>query len=219
MARRWVRNPDGTLTRISVTPFVLTIPQGVIVRLVWDLGGIDTAVNVLGALNPNAVTIDQAFANTVGASVKAALTSSNLAGSLGIGVALARVGLRNIAIANQFEFLDSGGPAASTGATDTMSGTTAYCVTIRTSLAGRSFRGRYYQWGAGEAANTNAGQPVASFQTQCAAFVNGVGAALSSHGLTPAVLSRKLATGTPWNTATARNTVWSSQRRRNLPGI
>lgn len=197
----------------------LVIPQGVIVRLVWSQSTVDTAVNVLGALNPTSLAITQTLTNTIGSAVKSALGSSGLNGVLSSTVALRAVGLRDISVPNQAEFLDGGGPTAGVATGDLLPSNVAYCVTLRTSLAGRSFRGRYYQWGYTETVNGVGGVPLAIVQTDTVAFVTAVGNALQANGLTPAVLSRKLLSGTAWSAPTGRTLLWTTQRRRLIPGI
>lgn len=197
----------------------LVIPQGVLVRLIWAQSTIDTAVNVLGALNPSSIAITQGLTNTIGTAIKAALSTSNLDINLSSTVELRTVGLRDISVPNQAEFLDSGAPHSGTVAGDILPASVSYCVTLRTALAGRSFRGRYYQWGFTEAQNGAGGVPVSAVQTSTVAFVTAVGNALQSNGLTPAVLSRKLLLGTAWSSPTGRTLLWTTQRRRLIPGI
>lgn len=196
----------------------LVIPQGVVVRLIWQQSTVDYAVNVLGAQNSTSLSITQALTNTIGAAVKASLASSGLAARLSNTVNLKQVGLRDINTANRPEFLDAAAGASGTQVADVLPGNVAYCATIRTALAGRSFRGRYYQFGLTELDNT-LGAPTATVLTTTAAFVNAIGAALSGNGLTPAVLSRVHLVATPWAGAVARSTTWATQRRRLIPGI
>lgn len=195
------------------------IPQGVSVRLIWTLAGTDTAVNVLGAKNASSLAITQTLTNTIGAAIKSALGTAGLRTLLSTNVGLRAVGLRDVNVANLPEFLDSGAGTNGLSASDLLPGNVCYCVTIRTSKAGKRYRGRYYQWGITESDNTSLGVPSSTSITACVAFVNAIGAVLSANGLAPAVLSRAANDATVWSFAVNRNTTWSTQRRRLLPGI
>jgi hypothetical protein len=197
----------------------LVIPQCGLIRLIWQLNGVDQAVNILGFYNATSIAITQTLTNTVAAAVKSAFTSSGLATHVATSWTLARVGLRDIGTANLPEFTDGAAVVAGSSATDTLPPNVSYCVTIRTAKAGKSFRGRYYQPGLSEGDNTAVGIPQASCSIACAAFVTAIGAALSTSSLTPSVLSRKLLTHTTWSTATNRVPAWTTQRRRLRAGI
>lgn len=212
----------------------LVLPGGVLIRLIWNQSGAAAAVNVLGAQNTGSVTISQTLANTVGAAIKAAVASSGLAPHLSTTWALANVGLRDINAPSQVEYLDTGAVVAGTGVTDPLPPQTALCVTLRTGLAGRSYRGRIYLPGYVEAANTATGVILASTVTDSVAFVNAIRTALSNNGLTLAVLSRPrdakapvtipgteayAGAVTPVTTVLSRNVTWETQRRRTIPGI
>jgi hypothetical protein len=198
-----------------------TIPQGVVVRAIWSLSGTDIAINVAGARNTGSVAITQTLTDTIGTAVKSGYTSSGLKALHPATVQLRKIGLRDVNTANLPEFLDAGAPATGTHATNTdlLPANVSYCVTIRTALAGKSYRGRWYQWGADEGQNDANGNPLNAYIVACVAFVNAVGTALSANGLTPAILSRVKNTAIPWSTAVNRNTTWSTQRRRTIPGV
>ena len=219
MARRWVIEPDGSLRRVSVPMIALVVPNAVVMRFIWSESGTDSAVNVLGLSNPNALTIDQAFTNTIGTAVKNAFVSSGLQIHIGQNVALNHVGLRNISAPNQYEFLDAAIPQPGTGASDTLPLNVTYCLTLRTALAGRSYRGRYYQSGFDEAENSNIGVPAPAVATSTKAFIDAVNTAVQSHGVTLAVISRKLLGVNNVTQTTARTSLWTTQRRRVKPGI
>lgn len=211
----------------------LVIPQGVLVRLIWNKGGEASAVNVLGALNPGAVAINQSLANTVGAAIKARFTSSGYVGVISNQYALAQVTLRNINVANQAEFPDAGAAVVGTDTSHPLPPQTALVVTLRTAMAGPSYRGRVYMCGWGEGANDTTGLAVAGSAAGATAFVAGVQTDLAAAGLTLAVLSRprdadplhippilaKAGWGTAVTSIILRNLVWDTQRRRSVPGI
>ena len=200
-----------------VTPLV--VPQGVLVRLIWRKGTADWAVNVLGAQNTTPITINQTLANTISTAVQSGFTSSGLKALCSTTWALRQIGLRDINTPNNLEYI--GTAAAQSGAvgTGTLPDNVSYCVTIRTLKAGRSYRGRCYIPGAGNTQQDVNGNPVPAYINACVAFVNAVGTALSANGLTPAVISRTLHVCTPWDSAVQRETIFSAQRRRLLPGI
>jgi hypothetical protein len=197
----------------------LVIPTGVQIRLIWTKGGTDQAVNVLGALNPSAIAINQTLANTIGAAMKAGFTSSGLRAFVPSSYALSKVGLRDINIASQAEWLDTGTAMTGTGVSQQLPDQVSYCVTLRTALAGKRYRGRFYIPAADEAANDALGVPTATYVAAAVAFVNACTAALTTSGLTPAVLSRVLLTGQAITTAVGRRNLWNTQRRRLEPGI
>jgi|SRR5215831_13318747 len=195
------------------------IPQGVVVRLIWRLGSADTAVNVLGAKNTTSLSITQTLADTIGAAIKTQFTSTALKAIMATNISLYKVGLRDINSANLPEFMDSGVGVSGTGSGDALPLQVSYCVTIRTALAGKRYRGRYYQFGLTESSNDTNGAPLTASVTTCVAFVNAIGSVLSGNGLTPAVLSRAGNVATPWTSAVQRSTTWATQRRRLIPGI
>lgn len=211
----------------------LVIPTGVMLRLLWSKGGTRYAVNVLGASNAAATTIDQAFANTLGAAIKASFTSSGFAGRVSTDVTLDKVGVRNINVANQAEFLDSGLPVAGTDAADPLPASSSLVITLRTANAGPSYRGRVYLPGMTEASNDTDGVCLAAAGQDALDFINGIAGAVAANGLGFAVLSRPRAAGTiPAKTITAklgfvtnvnntelRDLVWDNQRRRATAGI
>lgn len=211
----------------------LVIPQGVLVRLIWTRGGSDYAVNVLGALNPGPVTVNQALANTVGTAIKARLTSTGHVGDLASTIALSKVTLRDVSIPNQGEFPDSGGPVVGTDATTgELPPQVALVITLRTALAGPRFRGRIYLPGFSEATSL-AGACVSGNAENARLFVAGISTDLSTSGLTLAVFSRpvdadptatppiagRAGLGTAVTSIVTRNLVWDTQRRRAIAGI
>ena len=197
----------------------LVIPQAAAIRIIWQFSGADYAVNTFGAINATPVVINQALADSLAAAVQTAVSSSGLQHSLAGQVTFSRLGIRDINTANNLEFMSAPHVIAGDGTGDALPYQVCFCVTIRTSKAGRSFRGRTYITGFCEAENVPSGQPGANVISRSPAFVNAVGSAISSAGMTPAVLSRHRLTATAWNTATARTSSWSTQRRRLKPGI
>jgi len=206
----------------------LVIPNAVQVRLKWTLAGGTLAYNVMTAQSAGGTQPTQALTNTIGSAIKSALTSSTLVSWLASSTTLTKVGLRWIGAPNFVEYEDSGAGVVGTAVGDALPKQTAFCVTIRTALAGRSYRGRIYLPGFAETANMADGTASLSVGTAAASFVNSIGAALASSGYTLGVGSRfraaqpslvppileRAAFFTPYTTAVARDNVWDTQRRR-----
>lgn len=203
----------------------LIVPNAAQMRLIWATGGQLYALNVMGVVNSGSVAITQALTNTIGAAIKSALTSSGLGAQIAPAITLANVGLRDIRTANTAEFIDTGGAVAGTAAQDILPPQTAFCVTLRTAQAGRSFRGRVYLTGFSEGANTAGGTMVLG--TPPVAFVAAVQSALIASSLNLGVLSRPAPDASPpragfittVTSIVARDLVWDTQRRRAVPGI
>jgi hypothetical protein len=133
-----------------------------------------------------------------------------------------------VRVANQAEFVGTGGLLAGTGGGDPLPAQLAAVVTLRTALAGKSFRGRVYISGANEAENDAAGHIVAAFNTAIALFITGVQTDMATEGITLAVLSRPRFANlpppldvetyagaiTPVTAILTRDTEWDDQRRR-----
>jgi len=205
----------------------VVVPEACFLRLIWTLSGVPYAVNVLGVRNAGHLAITQAIANSVGSAVKTGFASSGLNAQLATTISLGNVGLRDIGSANQPEYLDTGAAVPGTAAGDPLPPQIALCVTLRTALAGRSFRGRSYIPGFTEAANGTTGTASAAASTAAINFVNACATSLASSGLALAVVSRPAPSATPpragfVNNVTAvltRDLIWDTQRRRARPGI
>lgn len=203
----------------------LIVPGAAQMRLIWSVGGALYALNVMGVVNAGGIAITQALANTIGTAIKSALTSSGHVAFVHTSVALANVGLRDIRSANTAEFIDTGGAVAGTAGGDILPLQIAFCTTLRTAQAGRSFRGRVYLPGFGEGSNTVAG---ASSQTaSMVAFITAIKAALVANALDLGVIHRPTEAPQPVTAGfittvtsiVARDAVWDTQRRRAVPGI
>lgn len=218
----------------------MPISGGAEVKLYWNLLGV-LGMNVFGAQVSGGVTFNVALANVVGAAIKSAFTAQ-LAAQFATATALVRVGVRDLRQDNLPEFRDTGPSVFGTGVGDAMPGNVALCVTSRTALAGKSFRGRTYLAGWSEAANGPGGTAVAGVGTAALAYMNAVQAGMLTNGLTMAVLSRpherqtlvettfhadgttttrtlstttaKSGLATPIVSFESRNLGWESQRRR-----
>ncbi len=207
----------------------LVVPEGARCRTIWTISGTPWAVVTFGARAPAGTLINQSIANNIGAAVKSALTSSGLGALLHSTVSLATFGIRDLRNPNLPELVDGGAAAAGTGTGVSLPLQTAFCITLRTALAGRSYRGRMYLGGFAAAANAGSGAAVAGVSTSGVAFVTAIQSALASSGLTLAVISNPkfddagavVKAGFVNNVTLiqARDSVWDTQRRRQIPGI
>jgi len=166
----------------------LVVANAVQVRLLGTATG-QGVINVLHASKVGGSVIDQARANTVGAAIKSAW-SARFATLMTVGASLVRVGLRDLTLASQPEFLDTGAIVAGTATGDPLPAQVAACVTLRTALSGRSFRGRVYISGWDEVQNTASAVMATATSTAIVGFLNDVSTALSASALTLGVLSR-----------------------------
>lgn len=197
----------------------LIVTSGVLVRLVWSSGGLPFAVNVLGGTGVAPASVNQAFANALGSAIKGQLTTSGHVLNLHTSTALANVGVRSVGIANQPEFLDAGGPVSGGTAGKLLPPQVAQVVTLRTALAGKSFRGRVYLGGFADGSLTAQGTQDPGSASAGVAFVTGIQTAFTSNGLTLAIMSRKSNVGTPVTLIMSRTNTWETQRRRATIGI
>lgn len=207
----------------------LTVDQGALVRLIWAISGTPWAVNVLACRAPTNVQITQALANTLGTAIKGRLASSGHGANIHTTVSLLNVGIRDVRSANLPEFMDSGAAVAGTGTGITLPLQTAFVITLRTALAGPRFRGRVYLGGFAAAANAGSGSAITGVGTAGVAFVTGIQTDMTTSGLTLAVMSKpvfnadgSVARAGVVNNVTliqARDSVWDTQRRRQIPGI
>jgi hypothetical protein len=201
------------------------VPNTIQVKLYWGTTTQVMAQNVLHFVNTGAVIVNQALAETLKTTISGIFGSSQLTGAIAPTFGLRNVGVRNLALANQAEFLSTGAGTLGTGTGDLLPVGTAFCVTLRTSGAGKSFRGRVYLAGftEGMGAANNADAAVAQVAV---AFVDGIRTSLgSAPNIDMCIVSRyanKVLRPTPITTEVtaviARNTVWDSQRRRLKPG-
>lgn len=192
----------------------VVIPGAAQLRVFWQLSGVDWAINVYTINNPSAVGINQALANTLGAAIKGFFSSSGFASHVANLVNLNRIGLRDISVANQAEYFDISAVQPGTGAFDLLPLQTALCVTLRTALAGRSYRGRTYLFGLHKNEDAQGGTINSAARTAAVAYVNGIGSALTSSNLQLAVGSRTHTLATPVTNVVSRDANWCAQRRR-----
>jgi hypothetical protein len=197
----------------------VVIPNSVLARLIWTKSGEPYAVNVLGATKAGGGSITQAVVNTFGSAVKSTFTASGLAPLTAATVSLQSVALRDISAANFAEFVDTNPAVPGTATTDCLPPQVAMVVTLRTALAGKSYRGRVYIPGAAEENNTATGLAALAYRDAAVAFVGGIANAFAASGLTFSVLSRTLSIATPVAGIVTRDATWDTVRKRAVAGI
>lgn len=200
----------------------LVVPNAALVRLVWGSASSPLAVNVLGSRKVGAGAIDQATANTLSTAIKARFTASGYAALVPNTLGLISVGIRDISQPNLPEFVGAGGITLGTQAAGkVLPPQVSLCITLRTALAGKSFRGRVFLPVWGDSALAADGTAVAAATTAGVSFINGVSTDMVASGLNLAVVSRKqlAATVLVSGGVQSRNAVWETIRGRAVPGI
>ena len=204
------------------------------------IGG--AAYNVLHFTKAGSATIDQTDAEAIDAAAKTAWTA-NMAPRCASNVGLARASVRDLSSPNQPEYAGSGATVVgSDPAGDSLPGGVALCVTIRTALSGKSFRGRVYVGLWNENNNDLNGLPVPAAATAAVGFLSDFATAMESLGFVLGVASRpanasqlirrtglpngdiqeevlssttqKAGTITPFTALQSRTLAWETQRRR-----
>lgn len=197
----------------------LVVPSAALLRLVWNMGASPYAVNVIGARKTSPAAITQSQANSLGAAVGASFTSSGLAAQVHSGVSLTSVGIRDISAPSLPELVAAMAAVPGANAGNMLPPQIAFCVTLRTALAGRSFRGRVYLPGFTVGGNTTSGGATATVSTACLAFVNGIDSAMAANGLDLAIVSRLRSTSELVTLVQARDLTWDTIRGRATAGI
>jgi len=166
----------------------LVIPNAVQVRLVEIIpGGVMT--NVLHGRKAAGATVGQALADSLGAAIKTAWTT-HMASISAAGSALVNIYVRDLTTPNQSEYLDSSAAVLGTDPGDALPPATACCITLKTALAGKSFRGRVYLGGFTETSNAAGGVGAGGVGAAGVAYLTAIQAAFTASGLTLAVCSR-----------------------------
>lgn len=212
------------------------VPQGAEVKLIWAWNTVPYALNILHFTHGVGAVMDQAKATRIDALVKAAFASSAHNAAIATGVTLVRVESRHMDSNSDPWFLGAGAAVAGVGAGNPLPAATAFVITLRTGLRGRSYNGRVYTWGWTEDANDAAGGITSTARSNCGAFIGTIQANMATQEqLTLGVLSRwATAAGVPAGTppvernppiitpvtlVTALDSRWDVQRRRAVPGI
>jgi hypothetical protein len=205
----------------------LVLATAVQVRLHWSFNGA-LCFNVLGGIVGGGYSNSQAHANALGTAVLASFTSSGLKALMASTTSLIAAGIRDLRTANQVEYVSVASPVVGTGSGDPLPNELAAVVTLRTALAGKSFRGRNFFSGGIKAESDSAGLIVAAFNSALAAFVTDVQTNMTSEGITLAVLSAPryanlvppldvqtyAGAATPVTAIVTRDTEWDTMRSR-----
>lgn len=200
----------------------LVVPQAVLVRIVWGAAAAPTGVNVIGARKTGAVTVNQALADTLFAAFKTAFGTSGLANVVPTTLGLLQVGVRDISSPSLPEFMGAGAPQMGTQAAGKiLPPQTALCITLRTALAGKSFRGRVFIGSLGDTALAASGAATSAAATAARDFVVALRTAMLTSSLELAVVSRKLQSTevVPASGIQSRSDTFETIRGRSHPGI
>lgn len=205
-------------------PAALPVPNTIEVKIHWGDATTERGQNVLHFLNVGAVVVGQALADQLDTTIKGIFTTSGLAPFVSSAIGIRNIGVRNLALANQSEFLGTGAGILGTGTGDMLPGAIAQCYTLRTAQAGRSFRGRVYLGFYTEAASSASQQVTGG--AEGTAFINTIRTSLiSAPNLHMCVVSRFLngalrptPVTTEVNLVQLRSTAWNTQRRRMQAG-
>lgn len=199
----------------------LVVPNTVQVELIWQISNVDSAVNVLHYIVPSGFVVDSDSVAGLSGSVAAAFGAGTPSYRANCAAAwkLSRVTLRDVRVANQAK-LESPVNLAGTGSSDLLPAQVAACVTLRTALAGPSYRGRTYLSGWAEGTSDVVGRMNAGVVNSCLNFMG----AMNSHNVTSSlmvlgVLSRKNLSIQPVTSRLVRDLIWDTQRRRAYEGI
>lgn len=215
----------------------LPVPQGVEVKLVWQVNGVDTGLNILHGSHQIGTVHSQARADAISTAIKNAVTSSGLGAQLHTTVGLARVESRHMDSNEDPWYIGAGAATAGTGAGTITPLQLSACLTIGTGKRGRSFNGRFYQFGYITTAIATDGKMTAATKTNLEAFLNAIHAAMAGGSIliNMGVLSRWTTPPsappntppterqppiiTPATSYVVKDLVWDTQRRRAKPGI
>jgi hypothetical protein len=208
----------------------LIVTAGCQFKMYWDVEGI-TVLNVFGGRATGTGTVTSVSAQAVADVVSGAFASAGLAGLMGDGVHLLRVGQRDVRTANQAEFFGTATGDGTDGGGQIMPRSNGVVVTLRTALSGKFFRGRSYMTGFTEPQNIDGALISPSVITACEGFWDAIRTNLTATGwnlsiLSPALPARPNHDGsaelpawpganTPVISVEVRNSIWGSQRRRN----
>jgi hypothetical protein len=211
------------------------VPNGVEVKIVWGLAGIPTALNILHFSHAAAASMTQAVADAISALIKTSFTN-NLAAFIHPTVSLLRVETRNMDNQSDPWFVTSSAAPPGTGTGNPLPAATAFCVSLKTGLRGRSYNGRVYLWGFASVANDTNGGITTAASTGAVAFIQGIDTNMSTTQSRPMAIVSRWTTppGSPPNTPPTERPVplltdvtsivaldsrWDVQRRRAVPGV
>jgi hypothetical protein len=207
------------------------IPNTVEVVLNWELANGKVVHNVLHGRVAGGFSATSPVAEAIRTAITSGAAWTGFAAQLNDGVTFLGVSLRDLRAPNMPLVESTGAGATGTGAGVALPPEVALCVTLRTALAGRGFRGRVYLPGFDTDALYTDGRATNGAITASTTFVQHIQAAMTASGLTlgiaqparQAYTSPATGTAIPARSATivdvtsivTRNGVFDSQRRRS----
>jgi hypothetical protein len=221
--------PPRDLGRI---PGPVVIPNAIEVDLLWNLSSGKQVKNVLHGQVAAGFTATSAVAQAVYAAIIASGQWTAWAAFVPTSASFAAVALRDLRTANMPTVQSTGGATAGTSASAALPPGVSLCITLRTALAGRGFRGRVYLPAlASNALVTGTGAASAAADTAAVNLVTEVQTALTASAITLSIAqpARQAYTGRTGRAIAARAaniqnvtsivarlTALTSQRRRSL---
>lgn len=197
----------------------LVIDNTVQVRLIWYQGTSPAAVNVLHGIKKTPFAgVDQGSVNALRAAIAATWPTATIKSEISSTYGIRDVTMRDLNSPNNVEFVATGAQLVGSSTADLLPLQTALCCTLRTSKAGASFRGRYYQSGYTEGFGSG-GLASAGVTGALSEWVNRLKTAFSDTGLDMSVASRLLGISNKVESVVVRDASWDTQRRRATPGI
>lgn len=190
------------------------------IRIVWLLAGAEFASNIVNANIGASPSVDQSMATTIAGHVGSAHGSSGLQPLQPADVTIGRVDIRDVRTANQPVISASVGTAG-TSVNELLPRGNSLVVTLRTALAGRSYRGRTYVPGFARDAIDMTGRATTAATDAAGAFIDDLNTSMTSEGW-PLGVGSLFENGTRRDTgvinniinAVVRNSVWDRQWRR-----
>jgi hypothetical protein len=197
----------------------LVVPNTIEVRLNWTLSDQTWATNVLHYVVPTGFSVNQTNAESIATFVDDAYSDTgSWRSQVTSTVGLDSVGVRDIRTANQPEFIGdvtgSGGNVSSIAPRQL-----SVVLTLRTALAGGSFRGRVYLCGCSTGGIDTNGDITDTAAQRAEVFGDGlISTTVDSSLLILGVTSRSLGVTTPVDRVEVRDRVWDWQRSRATIG-
>jgi len=210
-----------------------TIPLTVAVAVRWTTTNGKVVRNILHGSITGGFANSSAIAEAVRTSVAGSAAWTAWKPYVYSANSLAGIDIRDMRVVTNPWFPSTGGAVAGTGAAAEVPAGVALCVTLKTAMSGRGYRGRVYLPGLDTTAVTAAtGAIVAAANTAAVNFVTAIQTALAASGITLAIaepprnaytslitgvqFAQRAATSTPVTSITTRSTTFRSQRRRAL---
>jgi hypothetical protein len=157
----------------------------------WTYHGIP-ALNVIDCRVSAGYAPNQSLVNTLNTAIIGAITSTTYGDTQASTSVYTGVGLRDMRTIGQAEILSTNGTHAGTGVLPALPTQVAMCITKRTALAGKFFRGRIYFGGFIQSANNVDGTINDPTALVVVNFATAMAGALTTNSLIPAVHSAAL---------------------------